>query len=919
MKQILCLIAILFLGFNIELSANIPHPYNTKFDLGNPGEMPVSWTLTKNSQKRGFELATTDSEVLQGKYSAEISNFQLSDTLPDQEKEGVLKQELDAFAFRGKIVKLSGSIKTQFTAKNTLATMWVNIFEDTAPLLVERASKITPIPGKEGWSRYELEFYVPLEADKISYGAMMVGAGRIWVDDVDFSLQKTNLNDLNKSTKLTPVQMQYLEAFADLFGYMRYYSPQSKISSINYDNLLLHGVNASLKAKNDIDFLAQIYPVSRYMLPGINVAHTKDELLQYNRPSDAMDNVVMSMLHQGLPELEQDDQFASSNVNIMNSQRRAPGMAIQIISLTDFKSGKLELSFDASLESSFAASRGELWVQVNGENGRPLSKYIDKNIKITDKKLKTYSTSIEFPETVQTIRLAFVLNGDGRAVFDNMKTKIITQGTELPFSMHNPSFDMVAPDGKPSMWQVPDVAEKAGYNIFVEENDNNKYLVIQTDESESFAFPNPGETVSLQLLDSLWANIPLCFYSDGYVLLPKFKKPTYNTGRDSNYVYLEEDLNARLAIAINLWNAVRFFDKSETAPKSIQDLKDLLSNVAKVNTKDEFQQTLSNYIYKSKAANSRIWKGEDKLIHYLPFMVEYYNKELIVTKVKETAKNINPGDRITKVNGKAIEELLNDKLQTTNPADNMQNRYGMAWNLISTDTYPTPEIELELKRPNDDVYSTSVNQDMILGELKYFIPERFALLDSSIIYIDACAVEDKELAKMIDPLMQYKGIILDFRGTALISEHFLSFFTTDTIASYHGESFAYYRADRDAKRDTIGGDLLPDEKQFKAKLAILVDESSQSFSEAIVLTAKNGKVGRIFGKKTAGAPYLNDIVNLAGNYYLSMPALNLLFDGKEMKGSIEPEVIVDDNPIYKALDRDIILEEALRYLQAETK
>ncbi len=919
MKRIILLITLFFIGFNIKTSANLPHPYNTKFDLGNKGDMPVSWTVTKNSEKRGFSLQSNNSDVFQGKYSAEISNYEISDSLPDREREGVLKQELDAFAFRGKIVKLSGYIKTQFIAKNSAATFWVNIFKGTDPLLVERATNITPVKGKEGWKKYEMEFYVPLEADEISYGALMIGSGRIWVDDIDFSLKKTNFNDINKSTSLTNTQLDYLEMFAELFGYMRYYSSQSKIESVNYDNLLLHGINASLKSNNDIDFLAQLHPVSKYMLPGISFAKSKSELKQYSSPKGAMENVAMAMIHAGLPELNQDDQFVSTNVNIMNSQRRSSGMALQVISLNDFKKGELEISFDASLETSLAASRGELWVQINGQDGRPYSKYVDKNISIQGKKLKKYSTTIEFPDNTQTIRIALVLNGDGRAIFDNIKSKIRSQGVDLPFSLHNPSFEMVAPDGTPSMWKIPGIAEKAGYAVYVEETDKNKYLVIETDESESLAFPFPGDTFPIQLKDTLWANIPLCFYSDGYVLLPKSDKPIYNTGRDSNYVYLEEDLNARLAIGINLWNAVKFFDKSNSAPKTKADLRNLLMNIAKVNTKEEFVQELSNFTYKSQSPNAKIWKGEDEIIHYMPFLVEYYNQELIITKVKNGISDINPGDRIVKINGIPASELLAKKLKSTNPADNPHSRYSRAWNLISTDSYANPNIELELKRPNDELYTSAVTQNMILGELKYFIPERIAELDSNIIYIDACAVEDKELSKMIEPLRQYDGIILDFRGSALMSEHFLSFFIKDTIKSYKGESFTYYRADRLPRRDTLGGDLLPDERQFKAKLAILVDETTQAFSEAIFLTAKEGKAAKSFGKKTAGAPYLRDIVNLAGNYYLSMPALNLLFDDKQIPGSIEPDVIVDDNPIYKALDRDMILEAAVRYLQAETK
>ncbi len=919
MKKMLTLILLLIIALNLNLTANLPHPYNTKFELGKVGEMPVSWLITRNTADRGFVLQTTDKESMQGKYSAELSNYDISDSLPTKEKEGVFKQELDAFAFRGKCVKLSAYVKSQFINITSTADLWVNIFRGTDPLDVVKATPPSEAAKVGEWNKFELEFYVPLEADKISYGASMIGSGRIWVDDFTFSLVHTNQNDLNSATSLSSGQQEYLKIFADLFGYMRYYSSQSKILDIDWDNLLLHGINASLQSKNDIDFLAQLNPICKYTLPGISFATKREDLKLNKKPAGALDNVVMAMMHSGLPELKQDDNFASSNINIMNSQRRSKGSAMQIISLSDFKAGQLHLSLDASLDSKLASSRGEIWVRINGINGKPLAKFVADDIQITDKNLKRYTTVIDFPENTQTINIALILNGDGRAVFDNITTRIVSQGHDLPFSLFNPNFDEIDENGKPEKWRVPEVSEMAGYKVYVENSKKNNYLVIETDESESLEFPNPGETLAVKLKENLWVNIPMSFYSDGYSLLPKSEKPIYNTGRDSNYVFLEADLNARLAIGVNLWNAVRFFDKSETAPKSEQELSILLNEIAKVNTKEGFLQLLSEFIFKSNHPNSRIWKGEDELIKYMPFLVEYYNNQYIITKVHPSVENINPGDRIVKVNGMPVQELIDKKLTAINPANNTENRYAKAWNLISTDAYSNPQIELELKKPDDEIYSASVKQNLVLGELKYFLPERIALLDSSIIYIDACAVEDKELAKMLDGLQNYEGIILDMRGNALISEHFLSFFTKDTIASYKGESFTYYRADRSAKRDTIGGDMLPDQKQFKAKLTLLVDEKSQGFSEAILLMAKNAKIAKSFGKKTAGAAELDDIVNLAGNYYFTMPALNLLYNDKEIIGTLEPDVIVDDNPIYKALDRDIVMEEALRYLQSEIK
>lgn len=99
---------------------------------------------------------------------------------------GLVVQDLRADHYRGCRLRLSGYLRCQ--VESGWCGLWLRV--DGAhgrPLAFENMQK-RPILGTSGWSLYQIELDVPVEAESLHYGGLLNGRGQIWLDD--FKLER---------------------------------------------------------------------------------------------------------------------------------------------------------------------------------------------------------------------------------------------------------------------------------------------------------------------------------------------------------------------------------------------------------------------------------------------------------------------------------------------------------------------------------------------------------------------------------------------------------------------------------------------------------------------------------------------------------------------------------------------------------
>jgi hypothetical protein len=146
-----------------------------------PDSLPLGW------ERRG-PLAASASYSLQldrqVKHGGESSlRIQSADARPD-EFGGVLQRFL-ADGFRGRRIRLSGYVRVAGAGGG--GALWMRIDGGTAGTpfdnMQDRALK-----GTADWRRLEIVFDVPADAARINFGALLTGAGTLWVDDLELSV-----------------------------------------------------------------------------------------------------------------------------------------------------------------------------------------------------------------------------------------------------------------------------------------------------------------------------------------------------------------------------------------------------------------------------------------------------------------------------------------------------------------------------------------------------------------------------------------------------------------------------------------------------------------------------------------------------------------------------------------------------------
>lgn len=227
----------LFLALNSFGQQKIENLNFESFDK----ELPTHWTTFGE----GSATITADSQIKQeGKTSVlfnatENSGFKaLMYKLPEN--------------YAGKKITLSGYIKTE-NVSDGYAGLWLRIDPDVA---FENMQKVG-LKGTNDWKKYEVTLNMsPENTDKIVLGALLVGKGKMWVDNLTVSIDGKEIKNAKVfQKKLTKVEMDkefdlgskisninlekenvdYLTKLGLIWGYLKYYHPSIAEGNHNWD------------------------------------------------------------------------------------------------------------------------------------------------------------------------------------------------------------------------------------------------------------------------------------------------------------------------------------------------------------------------------------------------------------------------------------------------------------------------------------------------------------------------------------------------------------------------------------------------------------------------------------------------------------------------------------------------------------
>ena len=96
---------------------------------------------------------------------------------------GTLMQEMKVGAYRGKRLRMTAYVKSENV--QDWAGLWMRVDGDGKVLEFDNMQK-RPIKGTSDWKRFAVVLDVPDQATGVSFGILVAGLGRVWVDDFQF-------------------------------------------------------------------------------------------------------------------------------------------------------------------------------------------------------------------------------------------------------------------------------------------------------------------------------------------------------------------------------------------------------------------------------------------------------------------------------------------------------------------------------------------------------------------------------------------------------------------------------------------------------------------------------------------------------------------------------------------------------------
>lgn len=149
------------------------------------------WFLS-GSHPHNYQMGIDHTIVHEGK----ASGYLQSNTVFENDEFATMMQQFKADRYREKRIKLSCFVKSEDV--RAFAGMWMRVDNQAGDVLQFDNMSNRPIVGTSDWNMYSIVLDIPKESAIISFGILVQGKGKVWMDqfsfvEVDERVQTTNL------------------------------------------------------------------------------------------------------------------------------------------------------------------------------------------------------------------------------------------------------------------------------------------------------------------------------------------------------------------------------------------------------------------------------------------------------------------------------------------------------------------------------------------------------------------------------------------------------------------------------------------------------------------------------------------------------------------------------------------------------
>lgn len=150
------------------------------------------WLLS-GSHPQNYEMGVDDKIVHEGRKSG----FLQSKTVMQDDEFATMMQQFKADIYKGKRMRLSCFVKSKEVKQ--FAGVWMRVDNSIGDVLQFDNMSDRPITGTNDWNYYSIVLDIPDNSSIISFGILIQGHGKLWVDgfsfaEVDLTTKTTNID-----------------------------------------------------------------------------------------------------------------------------------------------------------------------------------------------------------------------------------------------------------------------------------------------------------------------------------------------------------------------------------------------------------------------------------------------------------------------------------------------------------------------------------------------------------------------------------------------------------------------------------------------------------------------------------------------------------------------------------------------------
>ncbi|PEN05092.1 peptidase S41 [Longimonas halophila] len=730
-----------------------------------------------------------------------------------------------------------------------------------------------------------------------------------------------------------------VEAFARLYGYVRFFHPSDAAAELDWDRFVVHGVRHVYDAPTpDVlrerlhTLFAPIAPTVQLYEAGATPPNPPDMLT----PPDTAGLRLVAWQHRGIG-LGNPGSYKSVRLNRALESDDGPqfGIGMRSIGATTHRGKQIRLRADVRADVDGSANQARLLLGVDRRNQQ--RGFFDNmgDRPITASSWNTYTITGPVADDATHITIGGILVGEGEAWFDNVQLHVRSHPDSAwtPVPLLNAGFEAGDTGEMPPNW-----GNRSDYEVTTVDERS-----VQGDQAMHIASPPPasvaeplfdarpdaGAVINKLIGRGLAVQMPLALYSRDEQTLRPGDAPAparLNTllANGASDAALSSDRATHMAAVVMAWNVMQhfypYFDVVDTdwegmLPRTLRAMRDADTPLARLRVMQRMVAELDD-------GHGRVFHPLVQNRAGLPLRVDWIDEQVVVAAVSDSLQEaetpcIRPGDVITAVDGTPSADVISTR--KTYISGSPQWTEHRALSGFARGPRGT-EVTLSVQRIDDGSTTTCTvprNTDRPVQQPR---PDGIEEIDPGVYYVDLTRVGPSAVQQQMDQLAAARGVVFDMRGYPETgNQQVLRHLTSDTLQSprWQVPQLIYPDQERRVGYDTSGRwQLTPQTPTIGGAVAFLTDAEAISFAESILGIVEHYELGAIIGGPTAGANGNVNPFSLPGNYRIRWTGMRVLKHDRSQhhRIGIQPTIPIQPTRQSVAEGRDRYLEAALQHI-----